>query len=428
MMVESILVDGFKNLSQIKIAFDQITALVALNNFGKSNVLQGIEFGLGFMRAQIEDRQVIMANSNLVPMNRHMQGRNFRFEVEVSTVLDGHSYRIQYGYEFAWKRSEEESPEIVREFLRAKLDEKGQKFARLIDRTRERALYKSSETARCASPIKVDPLELAINKLGAYDGLYYADIVKKLSRIKIYMENNLDAKSFYLPDPVIHKGLENEMVNALNLPRIIFNLKNHHPDKFELLKNVFHELFPNIRDLIVKDFKISNVEGDPIPDDAPFAWSSAIYMLYVKDANLSNPVDFSLMSDGAKRVFMILTKIIVSSLSNISIIAIEEPENSVHPWLFRDYIQIISQLLDDCRVIITSHSPYIISYLDPSWIYVGRNRVSGVAEFYSFKKSGQRQLQKDAARFKMEMGDYLFSMLADSESTINEYLECEENE
>ena len=71
---------------------------------------------------------------------------------------------------------------------------------------------------------------------------------------------------------------------------------------------------------------------------------------------------------------MILTKIIVSSVSNISLIAIEEPENSVHPGLFQAYIQIISQLLDDCKVIITSHSPYIISYLNPSWIHVGMNR------------------------------------------------------
>ena len=46
-----------------------------------------------------------------------------------------------------------------------------------------------------------------------------------------------------------------------------------------------------------------------------------------------------MMSDGAKRVFMILTKIIVSSVSNVSLIAIEEPENSVHPGLFKAYMQ-----------------------------------------------------------------------------------------
>ena len=151
-------------------------------------------------------------------------------------------------------------------------------------------------------------------------------------------------------------------------------------------------------------------------------------MLILLKKNLANPVNFSMMSDGAKRVFMILTKVIVSSVSNISLIAIEEPENSIHPGLFQAYIQIISQLLDDCKVIITSHSPYIISYLNPSWIHVGMNRKAGVAEFFTFRKSGQKQLENDAAGFNMSMGDYLFSLLADSESNISDYLECDTNE
>ena len=39
MKIQAVLIDGFKNLSNVKISFDNITALVALNNFGKSNVL-----------------------------------------------------------------------------------------------------------------------------------------------------------------------------------------------------------------------------------------------------------------------------------------------------------------------------------------------------------------------------------------------------
>ena len=202
-------------------------------------------------------------------------------------------------------------------------------------------------------------------------------------------------------------------------------MKKQNPDKFELLKDVYFQLFPDIEDVIVKNFKINADESDQFPDDAPFVFTNSIYVLFVKDKNLANPVNFSMMSDGAKRVFMILTKIIVSSVSNISLIAIEEPENSVHPGLFQAYIQIISQLLDDCKVIITSHSPYIISYLNPSWLHVGMNRKPGVAEFFAFKKTGQKQLENDAAELNMSMGDYLFSMLADSESSISDYLECD---
>ncbi len=424
MKIQAVLIDGFKNLSNVKITFESISALVALNNFGKSNVLSGIDFGLDFIKANINDRMMYMANTNLIPINRKMQGKNYKFEIEVLTEDAGQEYRVQYGYEFAWRCHEDEEPEIVHEYLRIKLARKGRKYIQLINRKKEVALYKSSKTGRCSSKIKIEPLELVVNKLKASDDLYYVKIIKKLNAMKIYMEDNLDAKSFYKPDPIIRKGFENEMINADNLPRIIFNIKKSNPDKFELLKDVFFQLFPDIEDIIVKDFKINALESNQLPDDAPFVFSNSIHVLFVKDKNLTNTVDFSSMSDGVKRVFMILTKIIVSAVSNISLIAIEEPENSVHPGLFHAYIQIISQLLDDCKIIITSHSPYIVSYLNPSCIYVGINRKPGVAEFFPFKKSGQKQLENDAAKFNMSMGDYLFSMLADSESNINDYLEC----
>lgn len=429
MKIQAVLIDGFKNLSNVKISFDNITALVALNNFGKSNVLSGIDFGLDFIKASIEDKKDMMSNSNLIPINCNMIGRNYKYEMEVSTDISGEEYIIQYGYEFEWKDNEDKEPRIVSEFLKVKLNKKGQKFTQLINRTVDTALYKSSETGRCSSKIKVEETELIANKLKAFDELYYAQIITKLNGMKIYMENNLDAKSFYQPDPIIRKGFENEMINADNLPRIIYNLKEQNPDKFELLKDVYFQLFPDIEDVIVKQFKINGLtNNEELTENLPFVFSNNYHVLFVKEKNLANPVNFSIMSDGAKRVFMILTKIIVSSVSNISLIAIEEPENSVHPGLFQAYIQIISQLLDDCKVIITSHSPYIISYLNPSWIHVGVNRKAGVAEFFSFKKSGQKQLENDAAGFDMSIGDYLFSMLADSESNISDYLECDTDE
>ena len=428
MKIQAVLIDGFKNLSNVKISFDNITALVALNNFGKSNVLSGIDFGIDFIKASIEDKKDMMSNSNLIPINCNMIGRNYRYEMEVSTDVDEEEYIILYGFEFEWKDNEDKEPRIVSEFLKIKLNEKGQKFTQLINRTADTALYKSSETGRCSSKIKVEDAELVVNKLRAYDELYYAEIITKLNGMKIYMENNLDAKSFYRPDPIIRKGFEDEMINANNLPRVIYNLKRQRPDKFELLKDVYSQLFPDIEDVIVKNFQLNAAEGNQLPEDAPFIFTDFVYVLFVKEKNLAIPVNFSMMSDGAKRVFMILTKVIVSSVSNISLIAIEEPENSIHPGLFQAYIQIISQLLDDCKVIITSHSPYIISYLNPSWIHVGMNRKAGVAEFFTFRKSGQKQLENDADVFNMSMGDYLFSMLADSESNINDYLECDANE
>ena len=428
MKIQAVLIDGFKNLSNVKISFDNITALVALNNFGKSNVLAGIDFGLTFIKAKMEDKPDMMSNSNLIPINCFMFGRNYKFEMEVLTELASKEYRVLYGYEFAWKCDENAKPQIVSEYLRIKLEDKGQKYTQLINRNVQRALYKSSETGRCSSKINVKSTELVVNKLRAYDELFYAEIIKKLNSMRFYMENNLDAKSFYQPDPIIRKGLEDMAVDTESLPRVIYQLQEKNPNKFALLKAVYKDLFPNVEDIIVKQYKFNGGDGGKLPDDAPFIIANAIHVLYVKDKNLIHPIDFAMMSDGAKRVFMILARIILANEGNVSLIAIEEPENSVHPSLFQAYIQIISQLLDDCKIIITSHSPYVVSYLDPSWIHVGVSHQPGIAEFYTLKKSGQRLLQQDAIDFKMSIGDYLFSMLADEESKWEDYLECDVHE
>jgi predicted ATPase len=428
MKIQAVVIDGFKNLSNVKIRFDNITALVALNNFGKSNVLSAIDFGMTFIKSSVSEKQIMMANSNLIPMNKAMLGRNYKYEMEVSTEINSQEYLVQYGFEFNWKDSVGKAPKIVGEYLKVKLNIRGQKFTQLIGRSENNALYKSSETGRCSSKINVDSAELVVNKLKAFDDIYYFEIIKKINNMKIYMENNLDAKFFYQPNPIIRKGLENEMINADNLPRIIYNLKTQYSGKFDLLKDVYTKLFPNIEDVIVKQIPIGGTEDNQIPEDAPFVFSKYIYVLLVRDCNLSNSIDFASMSDGAKRVFLILTKIIVSSISNVSLIAIEEPENSVYPGLFQAYIRIIHQLLDDCKVIITSHSPYIVSYLDPAWIHVGMNVKPGVAEFFSFKNSGQKQLKKDATHYHMSMGDYLFSLLSDADDSINDYLEFGSNE
>lgn len=425
MKIQRISLDGFKNLNRVDISFNKITALVAVNNFGKSNVLAGIEFGMNFMRAKEDVRNGFMQSDEFIPINKASVDKDYRFEMEMTTTIDDVKYRAIYGFSFSWVRLDEDEPDISTEYLKVKVDEKGRKYTQLISRQRKEAYYKSSETGRCTTPTTIENLELVANKLKAFDQLYYIEIIKRLNDLKLYMENNLDAKKFYIPNPIIRKGMPDDFINAENLPRVIAKLKQINPDKFELLLDAYKQLFPDIEDIIVRELQI-NSQGDVVvPEGAPFVLSNSIYLLFVRDVNLSKLIDFEAMSDGAKRVFMILTKIIMASLDerNISLIAIEEPENSIHPSLFRTYLQTIADLLDDCKVIITSHSPYIISFMDIDSIYVGIHRKGGIAEFYGIKKSKEKTLVDDAESVEMQLGDYIFSMLSDDESEIEMYLE-----
>ena len=427
MKIQRIALDGFKNLSNVNIAFSKITSLVALNNFGKSNVLSGIDFGIDFMKCNEEQRQNLMRSDNAMPINKASLDKDFRYEIEMTTIIRTVKYRIIYGFTFGWLRIKEDEASIKNEYLKVKIDEKGKKYNQLINRQGQEAVYKSSETGRCATHTQIGNMELVVNKLKAFDQLYYIEIIKRLNDLKLYMENNLDPKEFYMPNPIISKGSSEYFIDSRSLPRVIAKLKQTNPGKFDLLLDAYKSLFPDIEDVIVKEIQISSEGAIVVPDDVPFIVSDSIYLLFVRDKNLCRLIDFEAMSDGAKRVFMILTKIIMASLEerNISLIAIEEPENSIHPSLFRTYLQIISDLLEDCKVIITSHSPYIISFMDLESIYVGINRDGGMVKFHGFKKNKEKMLEDDADSFDMGMGDYIFSMLADNESRIEEYLECD---
>lgn len=425
MKIQRIALDGFKNLNRVDISFNKITALVAVNNFGKSNVLAGIQFGLDFMRAKEEERYGFMQGDDFIPINKASVDKKFRFEVEMTTSINDVKYRIIYGFSFGWVKSENDEAEISNEYLKMKVDVKGTKYTQLINRQGKEAFYKSSETGRCTTVTVIESLELVANKLKAFDQLYYIEIIKRLNDLRLYMENNLDAKKFYVPNPIIRKGMPDDFINAENLPRVIAKLRQINPGKFDLLLDAYKRLFPDIEDIIVREIQINKNGEVVVPDDAPFIVSNSIYLLFVRDKNLSKLIDFEAMSDGAKRVFMILTKIIMASMAekNISLIAIEEPENSIHPSLFKTYLQIIADLLDDCKVIITSHSPYIISFMDIDSIYVGIHRSGGIAEFYGFKKSKEKALLDDADSVDMQLGDYIFSLLTDDESEIETYLE-----
>lgn len=49
MKLKSITVGGFKNIARTKLLLDRVIAVVSPNNYGKSNLLEAIDFGTDFI-------------------------------------------------------------------------------------------------------------------------------------------------------------------------------------------------------------------------------------------------------------------------------------------------------------------------------------------------------------------------------------------
>ena len=414
MKLLSIYIDGYKNLSRVNVDLSRITALVSLNNFGKSNLLEALDYSIRFIRSQPDEKEKMMSNSSLFPLNKGADDK--RFSMLVTLLHDGQT--LEYGYSFAWRKEIDQKPLITSETFRIKKEGKKQKFEQFILRVDNNAYYKKSKTGRCTEPINIDDNDLLINKLRAFDQLFYIDAIKAINNINYYVESSFDVKDFYQNDSII-KDLEDIDIDIHNIPQIVKLLRDKYPDRFELLKNTFISLFPNIEDIIPNwmDLKVT------IPDSNIVTGGTLVYSLLVKDKELNGLISFEMMSDGSKRIFLILTRLILASVLNVSLIAIEEPENSIHPSLLIDYLRIIDQLLDDCKIIITSHSPYIISSLEPNSIYVGIKDENGQATFDCFSNRGSDRLTKEAKMYDVSNGDYLFSLLSDKDLDWSIYLE-----
>ena len=115
---------------------------------------------------------------------------------------------------------------------------------------------------------------------------------------------------------------------------------------------------------------------------------------------------------------MMLVCTIIADINGIALIEFEEPENSIHPGLLQSYLSVLSQLANDCRIIVASHSPYIIQYLDTKDIYIGKPNDQGLADFARVDKKKINQLMRDASSESNSLGSYIFELLSGGEDEI----------
>lgn len=431
MKILDVSIRGFRNVKDVVLNLDDITSLISLNSYGKSNLLHGIDFGVVFINASPRLKSNMMNNQDCIPITKDNQGQNYYFDITCSTFIDEKEYIINYSFSFNW-RSKLNSAKIVSESLRFKINEKGQKYSQIILRDKDKSYFKSSEKGRCSSVIKIESNELIVNKLLAFDDFFYIDIIKSINNLEVYIDRHLDASSLYQINPFIKKNQEPlSIAQEESIPRLVYALRDAYPDKFDLLINSYKLLFPNFINIVVSDIDITNkitIDGDNNFDleDAPFVLDNKIYKLFVFDNRLNQPLDFEYLSDGAKRLFLLLAYAIISDIKGISILVIEEPENSVHPSLLQAYLQLLNDITENCRIIITSHSPYLVQYLKPTNIYVGIPNCNGIAIFNRISQKGERKLINDAYEFSDSTGNYLFDLLSGSEENLdilNTYLE-----
>ena len=101
MKILKIRLGGFKNIGVVGLELSPITAIVGFNNFGKTNLLKGIEFASRFLRMP-QMREQLMADDALIPINISNAGNDYSFLLRAETK----GIEFEYSFSFAWKTKE----------------------------------------------------------------------------------------------------------------------------------------------------------------------------------------------------------------------------------------------------------------------------------------------------------------------------------
>ena len=123
MRIKAITIGGFKNLKRSRLQLDNTTIIASPNNYGKSNLLEAINFGVEFIKAKSKDRKSMMRWVKGIPINSELENDEFFFEIEFENQ-NLTEYRFgKYGFTFSWYKDDKSGQKITGEWIEARANE-----------------------------------------------------------------------------------------------------------------------------------------------------------------------------------------------------------------------------------------------------------------------------------------------------------------
>lgn len=404
MKIDGFKIDGIANIECANLRIVEQNALIAPNGYGKSNVLRAIEFGIGFLIANESQRRQMM-RSRWLPINTTTTGKNFQFEFFGSMLVDGIEQQFVYEYSFAWAIGDNDG-RILTENLKIKRSS-DQRYRQMINRSStEKCTIVPSAFGRCNKPFAVSVHQLALSIIANSSMMFLNPFCSRICNIQIPNLATLDNPESYFS---VGNGNGIDMLGGMTLSEYLYNLKTTDENNYALLKDGLLQLIPNITEF--------SPEVLTLPDG-----QHKIYDIKIKEKYCTQPTTILQLSSGSKRMIFLFTLCIAAKKQNIPLIMMEEPENSVHPRMMENLLLTLQNYASDTKILMTSHSPYLMRYLRPDQMYFGLPKNDGLAHFAQINPSKLKHLYKYAGDMELTIGEFMFDFMLDLEGD-NEKIE-----
>lgn len=324
-MIRHVLIQNYKSLAQVSVSLDPLTVLVGRNGSGKSNFVDALAFVQECLSDSIE--LAFKNRGGISAVRRKSGGHPTHIRIRLSMDLPDES-RAEYAFEIAAKPGEKfrvaREQCVVRPFMTG-----GQEHRFEI---RDGEFIKEIPGIRP----RVSPDRLALFAASATDE--FRPVYDFLTAMQVYAIAPQAVRELQDPDP--GDLLKRDGSNAA---AVLKRLHEAEPDGS----------YQRVCSLLSKVVEgVTRVEYRSVAQKETLGFR--------QDVGLAHPWRFDAlnMSDGTLRVLGVL--LAVYQPGPASVVAIEEPEATVHPAAAEAILDVLIDMAVDRQVLVTTHSPDLL--------------------------------------------------------------------
>jgi len=376
MVITQLAVENYKSLRSIALAPLPLSVVVGANAAGKSNLADFIDFVSEVYQHGLE---VAVARKGGFENVAHRKERRSTAAVEVRLVA-------QFDYEGFFAPATPQALQVIakheysfrthgssiraefhveRELLEFHVNWEGELHRVLTIRREEesvtieapsnatlkkiphsdRIFVDRSETKFLVDYARrvLSPTDLVVGGVGRAIPVVNA-FSAALGHIRVFQISPAISREFGVPTP----GPELDR-SGHNLPAVIDLLQKKHREQWQTIMEGMNRILPELINI-----------------DVTYS-SSRTLSLQFHEKGVGRPWNVAEMSDGTMQTLALLVALFDPRSSGI---VLEEPENSVHPWIIRILLSACIQASRTKQILITTHSPTVMNAVTPEQVIV----------------------------------------------------------
>lgn len=331
-IVKQLILKRFRSLPSERVSFDNPTIFVGRNGSGKSNFISAFSFLAEAMTAPLQ--AVFDRAGGISVVRNRTSGKSYPPNLGMRVDFNSLASNIQGAhYAFEVKALPDYGFSVLREQC-AVIGSRGNCW--WFDR---HGSHQLKANLPGISPI-LDPASLALPLVGGQER--FAPVLKALSSMRVYSIEPSKVREMQEPD-----SGTTLRADGVNVTSVLREIERRSPEDFERISQILSIIVPNTRRVRVKK------HGKNLSLEFTQEWGEG------KRLNFEG---FS-MSDGTLRAIGLLAA--VFQQPRPSLIAIEEPEATIHPGALEAILDLLRHAAKSMQVVITTHSPEV---LDAKWI------------------------------------------------------------